>query len=259
MDPIFFSNAEVVRFAIVLFRVAGIMVFAPFFGSHSVPYQVRVVLTLMVTFALAPALPLDRIPPEVSLFSLVGTVTGEVIFGLVLGLAAQFVFAAMQLAGQIIAFQMGFSIINLIDPQSEVEMSVISFLENFIGLILFLLVNGHHWFFLAVSDSFTSLPVTGLRLHGPLVFEVVRLSAQVLSIGVQIAGPVIAVTVLTDIVLGILGRVAPQVNILIVGMPAKLLVGFGCLSLSFYFLPQFLGGQFTALSRELFAIVRKAA
>ncbi len=235
MDPISFSSAEVVRFAVVLFRVAGIMVFAPFFSSHSIPYQVRVVLTLVATMALVPALPLGRLPAELTLRSAVGMAAGEAVFGLVLGLAALFIFAALQLAGQIIAFQLGFSIINLIDPQSEVEMSVISFLQNFIGLILFLLINGHHWFFMAVSDSFGYVPVTGLKLQGPLVLELVRLSSQVLSAGVQIAAPVIAVTVLTDIVLGIIGRVAPQVNILIVGMPVKLLVGFVCLSLSFYF------------------------
>src|SRR5512140_1228686 len=125
MEPILFSNAEIVRFAVVLFRVGGIMVFAPFFGSHSIPYQVRIVLTLVATVAMVPALPLGRIPAEITPVSLIGAVAGEAVFGLVIGLAAQFIFAAMQLAGQIIAFQLGFSIINLIDPQSEVEMSVI--------------------------------------------------------------------------------------------------------------------------------------
>ncbi len=259
MEPIFFSNAEIVRFAVVLFRVAGIMVFAPFFSSYSIPYQVRVVLTLVATVALVPALPLGRLPAELTPVSMIGMAAGEAVFGLVLGLSALFIFAAMQLAGQIIAFQLGFSIINLIDPQSEVEMSVISFLENFIGLVLFLLINGHHWFFMAVSDSFRYVPVTGLKLHGPLVAEVLRLSSQVLSVGVQIASPVIAVTVLTDIVLGIIGRVAPQINILIVGMPAKLLVGFFCLSLSFYFLPQLLGEHYAKLFRELLGLVQKMA
>jgi flagellar biosynthesis protein FliR len=259
MEPILFTNAEIVRFAVVLFRLAGIMLFAPFFGSRSIPYQARVVLTLVATFALVPALPIEKVPEELTLVSLLGTVAGEAVFGLMLGLVAQFSFGAMQLAGQLIAFQLGFSIINVMDPQSEVEMSVISFMENFIGLLLFLLANGHHWFFIALRDSFTYLPVTGLKLHGPLVFEVVRLSSQVLTLGVQIAAPVIAVTVLADIVMGIIARVAPQVNILIVGMPAKLLIGFGCLSLSFYFLPQLLGEQFSSLSRELLSLVRKVA
>jgi len=122
-------------------------------------------------------------------------------------------------------------------------------------LIFFLLINGHHWFFLAVSDSFRYLPVEGVRLHGPVIQEIIRLSSQVLVAGVQIAAPVLAVTIICDVVLGIIGRAAPQIQILIVGMPLKTLVGFTCLSISFYFLPQLLGKLFMQLYQNLFAFM----
>jgi flagellar biosynthetic protein FliR len=95
MDPIFFSNAEIVRFGVVLFRVGGIMVFAPFFGSSSIPYQVKAVLTLVATVALVPSLPLGSIPAELTVASFVGLAAGEAMFGLILGLGAFFVFAGM--------------------------------------------------------------------------------------------------------------------------------------------------------------------
>jgi flagellar biosynthetic protein FliR len=157
------------------------------------------------------------------------------------------------------AFQLGFSIINVIDPQTQVETSVISFLENFIGIAFFLLINGHHWFFTAVSESFGYLPVTGVRLEGPVVERFVHLSADVLVSGIQIAAPVIAVTVIADVVLGIITRVAPQIHIMIVGMPLKTLIGFTCMSLSFYFLPQVLGQRFMMLFRDMFALLHRLA
>lgn len=257
MATVTFSTAEVVRFAIVLLRVGGIMAFAPIFSSASFPAQMRAAIALIATLALCPALPLVKIPPELGLTQMLGVAMSECLFGIVLGLAASFLFAGMQLAGQIISFQLGFSIVNLIDPQSQVETSVFSFVQYYIGLLFFLLINGHHWFFLAVSDSFNYLPVGGVRLSGPLVQEVIRLSAQVLVFGLQLAAPVMMVTLVCDIVLGMVGRAAPQINILIVGMPLKTLVGFLCMSVSFYFLPHLLGDLYMHLFHDLFALLHR--
>jgi flagellar biosynthesis protein FliR len=251
------STAEVLRFAVVLFRIGGIMVFAPFFSSRSIPMQVRVAITLVAAVALCPALPISRVPTTAGLTQIVGLVLGETLFGMVLGLVASFVFAGMQLAGQIMSFQLGFSLANLIDPQSGVESTVISFLQYHIALLFFLLIDGHHWFFLAVTQSFDYLTIGGVHLQGPVVEEVLRLSAQVIVFGVQVAGPVLAVTVVTDVVLGIIGRTTPQIGVLIVAMPVKTLVGFLCVSFSFYFLPRLLGAAYATLYHDLFALMRR--
>ena len=256
MEPIVFGATELVRFALVLVRVGGIVVFAPFFSSPSIPPQVKAVVALTSTVALLPALPADRIPAQFGLGDVALSIAGQALVGLTLGLAASFVFAGLQLAGQIIGFQLGFSIVNVIDPQSQVETSVVSVLENFVGLLLFLICNGHHWFFRAVAESFTYLPVGGVRLEAAVVEQLVRLSSHILVAGLQIAGPVLAVTVIADVILGVIGRAAPQINILIVGMPLKTLVGFACLSFAFYFVPQFLGIQFLELSKALSGLVR---
>ncbi|HYK88145.1 MAG TPA: flagellar biosynthetic protein FliR [Acidobacteriota bacterium] len=257
MDLFIFSTAEIVRFAIMLFRVGGIMVFAPFYGSASLPSQIRVVATLVFSAALAPSLPLAQIPQSISLFQSLTLLLGEALIGMSLGLVSLFVFAGMQLAGQIISFQLGFAIIHVIDPQSEVETPVFSFLENYLGLLFFLLINGHHWFITAVSNSLNYFPVNGIHLRGPLVAEVVRLSSQSMVCGLQIAAPIIAVTIIADVVVGIIGRAAPQINILIVGMPLKTLVGFSCLGISFYFLPSYLGNVFMALNRDLLGMLHR--
>ncbi len=259
METTQISLTDIVRFSMVLTRVGGIMVFAPFFSSRSIPSQAKVALSLISSFALFPVVPASSLPADINLGTFLVLSLSQVMYGVLIGLISNFLFAGMQLAGQLISFNLGFSIINLIDPQSEVEVSVFSLLQNYVGLMFFFLMNGHHFFFLAVSESFNYLPLNGLTIKGPLVDQVIRLSSQVLVSGVQIAGPVLAVTIIIDIVLGIIGRAAPQIQVLIVGMPLKILVGFGCLSISFYFLPHLLGKSFEQLYQVLMAVTRSMA
>jgi len=255
MDPILFSTAEIARFVIVLLRLSGIMILAPLFSSQSIPVPVRIAFTLVVSFVLVPSMPANAVPPELNPGNIVPLFLNEIMFGALLGFAAGCVFAGFQFAGQVVSFQLGFSLINMIDPQSEVDSSVFSFLHNYIGLLFFLLINGHHWFLLAVNQSFAALPVGGLHFQAPMAGQLIDLSADLLVIGLRIAAPVVAVSVITDIVMGVLGRAAPQINIIIVGMPLKTLIGFGCLSFSLYFLPRYLGTVYSALHETLFSLV----
>jgi flagellar biosynthetic protein FliR len=256
MEPLLISTPDIIRFVIVLLRVSGLVLIAPFFSNQSVPLQMRVVLALVIAYVLAPSLPISAIPDGLSLGSITGLAAGEILSGALLGFAAACVFAGMQFAGQVISFQIGFSLINQIDPQTNVQTPVFSYMQDYIGLLLFLLVNGHHWFLLAISDSFGPLPVGGFRIHGSMVSWILQLSAQIFVIGLRIAGPVIVVTIIADIVLGIIGRAAPQIPILIAGMPVKIIIGLGCISLSFYFLPRYLASLYSSLYKTLFSLVQ---
>lgn len=246
---------EVAAFAVVLFRIAGIMVFAPFFNSGAIPAQVKILIPLTLALMLMPLAPHATAAADFNLIQLAISLGGEFLIGMVLGLVASFLFAGIQLAGQIAGFQLGFSIINVIDPQTEVQTSVISILYNFIGLVFFLMADGHHWFFLAISRSFDYLPVGGVHLQGSVVEAVMRMSSQIFVTGLQIAGPVVAATVVADVIMGIIGRAAPQINILIVGMPIKTLVGLACMSLAFYFMPELLSRYLVDLSKTLLNIL----
>ena len=227
---------------------------APFFSNKMFPMHVRVAFTLMASLVMAPSLPLERIPATVNLGGATTFIIGELLVGLVIGFVAMCVFAGLQFAGQMISFQMGFSLINMIDPQSNVQVPVFSAFYSYLGLLLFLLIDGHHWFLQAINESFNYIGVGGMPIHALPIKSIVSMSAQILVIGVRIAGPIIAVTVITDILVGIIGRTAPQINILIVGMPLKLLIGFSCMSVSLYFIPRYLGNIFSSLSRMLFSL-----
>jgi flagellar biosynthetic protein FliR len=152
------------------------------------------------------------------------------------------------------AFTMGFAMINLIDPQTQVNMPIFSFLLNYIGLLIFVIINGHHFFLMAVHQSFTTLPVGGFVLDGPLVNQLIGFTASLFTIGVKIPGPVIVVNTIVIIVVGLIGRTAPQIHVLVVGMPLKILAGLAILSVSLYFIPRYLEGLFLALSRTIRAL-----
>ncbi|MFH1574230.1 MAG: flagellar biosynthetic protein FliR, partial [Acidobacteriota bacterium] len=206
---------------------------------------------------LLPVAPAAAAPAGFTLLHILVIVCSELLVGFVLGLTASLLFAGFQMAGQIMGFQLGFSIVNIIDPQTSVQVSVLSILSNFLGLMFFLLIDGHHWLVQAVSGSLDYLPVGGARLTGPVVEMVMRLSSQIFVSGLQIAAPVVAATITADVLMGIIGRVAPQVNILIVGMPVKTLVGLGTMSVTFYFLPTLFGRYFLELSGVLMGLVQR--
>jgi len=249
-----FPIAEVMRFVIVLTRLSGIMLAAPFFTGGYMPFHIRVVFTFFAALALTPALPLGNLPANPSLGSIAILLMFEILFGLVIGFAALCIFAGVQLGGQIIAFNIGFAMINLIDPQTQVNMPIFSFILNYIALLLFVLINGHHFFLMAVFESFSALPVGGFVLDGPLVNQILGFTASIFVIGVKIAGPIIVVIIVVDVIIGLIGRAAPQIHVLVVGMPLKIMAGFAILSVSLYFMPRYLESLFLTLSRTIRAL-----
>jgi len=246
--------AEVMRFVIVLTRLSGIMLCAPFFTGGYMPLHIRATFTLFAALALTPSLPLGNIPADPSLGAIVILLLFEIIFGIVIGFAALCIFAGVQFGGQIIAFNIGFAMINLIDPQTQVNMPIFSFILNYIALLFFVLINGHHFFLLAVHESFKTIPVGGFVLDGPLVNQIVGFTASVFITGIKIAGPIIVVIIIVDFIVGIIGRSAPQLHVMVIGMPLKIMAGVAILSVSLYFMPRFFEGMFLTLSRTISAL-----
>jgi flagellar biosynthetic protein FliR len=141
------------------------------------------------------------------------------------------VFAGLQLGGELASFQMGLSMANVVDPQSEVNSPVVSQFLYLLGMVLFLSVDGHHWFFQAVGQSFLLLAPGEFHLQPALYRHFLYLMGNLFVIGVKIAAPVLAVLIFTQIAMGILAKAVPQVNILMTSFP--LTIGIGLLFLAF--------------------------
>jgi flagellar biosynthetic protein FliR len=228
---------QLLAFLFLLSRCSGIFVVAPFLGNFNVPVQVRVLLSVAISylFALSFQLPEPAVPWTLT-YILLG-LAGELIVGMAIGFAAQVLFAGLECAGQIIGFQMGLSLVNTVDPETSNRSTTLSAYQSQLGLMLFLGINGHHWFIQAIAESFRVLPPYSMGISQQFISKLTDLAAQIFVIGFQIAAPVTAVLILTDIALGFIGRSAPQIHILVIGFPLKILAGISALGLVLYFFP----------------------
>jgi len=221
-----FSLVLFVTFVSVLVRVGGLMIFAPFLGSLAIPTRIRVALSVTLSLALFPVLQ-NKVPSvPADGVSIVLVLFHELMIGMLLGFVAHLLLGAFFMAGQIMGFSMGFSLIRLIDPQTQVESSALALFQNLVGVTVFLAMNAHHWFIQAVVESYDLIVPFTMSQSGALATQLISLFGNVFVVGFKLAAPVTLVVVIVDVLLGVIGRAAPQVQILIIGMPFKPLVGF---------------------------------
>jgi flagellar biosynthetic protein FliR len=246
MQTFFISEQELLRIFLVWVRVSSIFLSAPFFGHPLQPLPMRILLSLAISFCLSGVVPMD-VPPTInSNAALVIPILQQAAIGVILGFVAQIVFAGIQVAGQLVGMQAGFSLVNIIDPQTAVENSLLAVFLNSLGLVLFLTLNGHHFLIRALAKSYSLVPsVTGAQKVS-LWLSLCEQTGSLFLIGVQIVAPLFAVMVIIDILLSLAAKMAPQVPILILSFPVKLLVGMGGLSLCLYLFPTMIEKYFTA-------------
>jgi flagellar biosynthesis protein FliR len=224
-------------------RIGGVMVFAPFTGSDSISTPVKAVLTLLVTALVYPVSQVAGITADA--VGWIKVVSGEAVIGLTLGLLLTFSFEAAQFAGQIFGIQTGFSLVTLLDPQTQAESPVFSVFTQLIALLLFLEMNVHHWVLRGVAASFAYLPPGGLGNLRILSMGTLQSAAGLWLAGLQMAAPVLAATLLVDVALGFVGKAAPQLPATLAGLPVKSLLGLAVMVLAARSWPRLFERQFS--------------
>ncbi len=219
---------EVVTFLMVLGRTGGLMVSAPFWGGRVVPGLIKIVFSAGISVAIYPlvktvALPAGDMAGASSLIALLLMMGGEILVGVALGWAAQILFSGMRLAGQQMETRMGLSLASLIDPQAGAPSALFSVLLDLLATLIFLALNGHHLWIRALASSYALFPLAGAKRG--LVSGLVSAAAGVFTIGLQVSAPVMVGLVLSDIVLGIVNRLIPQMNVFVVALPLQFLFG----------------------------------
>ena len=252
------SDSLLATFLLVLARIGGLVVAAPLFGHLLVPPRVRCGLAVVLALALTAAVPPVASPPA-SVWALAGMVAVETVVGALLGLVAQFVFAGVQLGGQLAGIQMGFGIANLIDPQTHAQVTVVAQWEQLLALLIFLVLDVHHLLLRALLGSFQTAPPGTVIVTAATVRGVVALSADLFTVGVRIAAPVLITLLLTNGALGVLARTVPQLNVFVVGFPLNVGVGLVMLGAARPFTVRLLEARFADLAPALGALVRGLA
>ncbi|MBW2107906.1 MAG: flagellar biosynthetic protein FliR [Deltaproteobacteria bacterium] len=246
MDILGLSPEQFKSLILIFVRVGVVLFMFPFFGGIMVPRTVKAGLTLMITIVLFPVVRPDPALFPDSVLGLANLVLSELVLGMVVGLVARFFFAAVQLAGQLVGFQMGFAIANVFDPESGTQGTMLAQLGYWIAILFFLLLNGHHIVLRVISESFSVLQVGYLGVGSGMLKKMIQVSGDMFMMAVKIGAPAIAALLFTSAAFGIVAKVVPQMNVLIVAFPLKIMVGlffFGLsLELLLYFMRQFLGG-----------------
>jgi flagellar biosynthetic protein FliR len=168
--------------------------------------------------------------------------------GFILGFIVLLVFVSVQLAGQFIDMRMGFALANVMDPQNGNQTAVIGQFKNVLAILFFLSINGHHYLLRSLSKSFEIAPLTSLQLSNPLFAKLLRMIGDLFPVAFKIALPLIAVLFITDIAFGLVARTVPQLNIFVVGLPTKILVG---LLILFFTMPIYVSTM-KALFKDMF-------
>jgi flagellar biosynthetic protein FliR len=154
-----------------------------------------------------------------------------------MGVATNIVFEAVQIAGQVLSVQMGYSLVNILDPSTQVDSTVVAFLHQSIALLIFLGLDVHHWILRAVAHSFEYLPPGSASLNPMFVHALLREGAIALELGIQVAAPVLSATLLADIVLGLMGKASPQMPLMLLGPAVKSMLGVLVLGVTMRFWP----------------------
>jgi len=228
----------------------------PFLGNKSVPKITKIGLAFLISIILFPLHKegVPSMPDELIPFAVIAI--KEIIFGLLIGFTATLLFAAVDFSGQIIGFQMGFGIANVIDPQTNQQVSIIAQFQNIMAALIFLSINAHHIFIKAISDSFTLVPLGKLNLSGKVVEVYLRFGADIFILAIKMSAPIIATLLLTNVILGIVSRTVPQINIFMMSFPVT--IGVGLISLAFVmpFFASFVEKLFNALGAQLYYVMR---
>ncbi len=218
-------------------RILAALSVAPLFGHANIPSTVKLGLGLLLAIAVAPALPALPAVPLLSGDGLMVLVQ-QLLIGLAIGFTMRLVFSAVELAGELAALTMGLSFSSFFDPNSQSEASSVSQLFGWLALMVFVSSNLHLALLASLTDSFTTLPVSALPVgSGP--FKVVALyGGKIFATGLQLALPIVAALLVTNLALGILTKAAPQLNLFGIGFPITLGVGFLMIGLVLPYLTQ---------------------
>lgn len=250
-SPIYYRN-----FFLIFVRCTTVFLAAPIFSARTFPVMAKLGFGLFLSLVLLPlnSQDLSPLPDDFGLYLLL--IGQEVLVGLLIGFAAHVIYSAAQLAASLIGVQIGFSFSGVVDPTFSNQSSFVDqFYAIFAGLI-FLAVNGHHLVILALQQSFDIAPLGKFVASEILIDRLIAIFMGSFGVALRIALPVIGALILADVAMGLLARTVPTLNVLVVGLPVKIVIGFVVIGISLPFVASISGNLYTGLWKEIGFLMR---
>ena len=250
-------EAEVFKlYLLVLVRFSGLVVSAPVLGSANFPLRLKIGLAAMCAFLVTPTLPslTETLPSDALGYT--SFAVGEAVIGLMIGFTITMVFAAVQVAGQVIDMLSGFALMNVFNPAIETQVPIFGFFLFVIAVLYLIVWGGHRLMLQALASTFDTVPLGGFVANPALFREIVSWGSAMFYDALVIAAPAAAALLLAYVTMGLLGRVVPQIQLFVVGFP--LTIALGLLSVSFMLgvYTRVLDGMFYHAFRNVETLIR---
>ncbi len=254
-----FNPSDLMSFYLTFFRVSIVLFMLPFFGSNSIPNMLKAALTVVLTIAIWPAISFDGSLMPSNPYNIALMIFGELVLGLTLGIIINVVFSAIQTGGNFIGVHMGLSMVNVLDPMTGVNEAVTAHFLYMCSILVFLSLNGHLYLISGLVDSFKYIPPGQIFINETLVNQIMTISTELFVLAVKVASPIIASVFVVDLALALISKMAPQMNVLMLGFPLKIMVGFYFLSMVFTVLSIFIGDFVHTLPSYMLNIIKAAS
>lgn len=220
----FIGQNHVILFLLLFARITGLFAFFPFFSHMSIPVSIKMAFAIFMVMFLYPLATMPNI--QINIFSVSLVFISELFMGLAAGLILNLVFAMLEIAGMQISFVMGFTIASVIDPGSKVSSPIVSQMFSLLGMLVLLAFNAHHLMLIFLAKSLHLLPLGNFYPGGNLWEYLAKSTTSMFIYGFILSFPIVGLSMLADLVFGMLMKTMPQFNLLVVGFPIKIMVGF---------------------------------
>jgi flagellar biosynthesis protein FliR len=233
------GSNQIAGFILVLARISPMFVLAPIFSSRMMPARARGVAAVALAVGMAPIAMQGR-PVPTGTFPLAELIVKEILIGLAFAFAVAVVFAALNIAGSFLDTLVGFSFGSLVDPITGAQSPVLSQLYGLVGMLIFIALGGDGWMIQGLAKTYDLVPLLAFPSMGALVGGANAAFTGIFLSALEIAAPVLIAVTITDAAFGIVSRVAPQMNVFQVGLPAKIIVALMVLGASLPFVGGYL-------------------
>lgn len=248
--------SDPVVWMLVFARVSAMLAIFPVFSSTYFPVQLRMALGALLAFFTAATLPPISLPAAAGLGALVGLMAMEICIGLLLGFVGRMIFYALDIAGSVIAMQMGLTLAAELNPLSNVRSDAPGAILNFLAITLFMSLDMHHWFLIGFQRTYDLLPIGAAHLSAGLFTMVVGHTAGLFAAAVQIAAPLIAVSFLITLVFSLLGRAVPQMNVFTESFAFRSLAGMVVFGLTLNLMAEHIANYLHRLPEDMLRVAQ---
>lgn len=242
-------------YTVLLVRIAGLMSVFPILNSRSIPMTIKTALVTVLGLVLAPVVHLPELPDSAAV--VVVGIIGEFLIGLVIGLAVRLLFSGFEVAGELVGSQMGFSVVQLLDPSTHQQAPLIGQFQTLLASLTFLSLNAHLVIVRTIGMSYELVPPFGASLSHELAADVIHLSQNMLVVALKLSAPVFCTILIVNASMAMLGRAVSQMNVFVLSFPITIGAGLFVMGLALPYSLQLFQAEFLKLTETIFGLLHR--